>query len=91
MPKVELGAAERRALSIVESGDGKVSWYVIARRIAPPEFPDEDTNPVRILARLEELGLIKKISGGGKMQWFAVTPSGKALLPQRAELRLSAG
>jgi len=72
--------AEVRTLQIVQGGAGKTSWYQIARLLSPNEFPKQDINAVRLLAKLEQAELIEKVPGGDKMQWFHVTEKGAALL-----------
>ena len=72
--------AEMRTLQIVRGGAGKTSWYQVARLLTPIEFPNQDINAARLLAKLEQAELIEKVPGGGKMQWFKVTYKGAALL-----------
>jgi len=67
---VKLTKAEARALRVVRAGGGKASRYRVAQVLSPAEFPDQDINPVRLLAALEAKNLIEKVEGGGNMQWY---------------------
>ena len=84
---IELTEAEGRALRIVANSGGRASWYQVERLITPVEYPGQDTNSVRILARLEQAGLIEKTPEGGHMQPFTVTAKGMERLGMGTEAK----
>lgn len=83
--RIELTDAERKALRVVAGRRGQASWYSVAQVLSPVEYPGQDIDPVRILARLEQAGLIARTPEGGHMHPFTVTAKGTLRLSAETE------
>jgi hypothetical protein len=79
MNEITLTAAERRSLRLVEQGNGSTTWYQLGRVLTPLEFPDQEINPVRVLARLEQAGLIEKGASDEPLRPYRITALGSAV------------
>jgi hypothetical protein len=79
MDEITLTEAERRSLRLVEQGNGSTTWYQIGRVLTPVEFPEQEINPVRVLARLEQAGLIEKGVSDGPLQPYRITALGLSM------------
>ncbi len=84
---IELTEAEEHALRIVANSGGRASWYQVERLVTPAEYPGQDTNSVRILARLEQAGLIARTPEGGHMRPFTATAKGMGRLGMRMKTK----
>ncbi len=73
---IELTEAEQQALRIVAGSGGRASWYTVERLVTPMDYPGQETNSIRILARLEQAGLIARTPESGHMRPFRATRKG---------------
>jgi hypothetical protein len=59
MTSEDLNGLEREALRIVGHGNGKYSWYQVARVLPVYDYPGQEHNTSKILRRLEQFGLLR--------------------------------
>jgi hypothetical protein len=59
MASEDPNALEKEALRIVRQGNGKYSWYQVARVLPVYDYPGQEHNASKILRRLEKLGLLR--------------------------------
>ena len=86
---VELTDAEEQALRIVANSGGRASWYQVQRLVTPAEYPERDTDSVRILERLEQAGLIARTAESGRIRPFTATAKGMKRLSVGTNAKVS--
>ena len=66
MASEDLNALEKEALRIVQHGNGKYSWYQVARVLPVYDYPGQEHNASKILRRLEQIGLLRSCTTNEK-------------------------